>query len=102
MLVWGIIIFLILGSLLTFGLLYKKKYPYLKEEHILEKAAKDYMKTYKGIKPDENINLTITSKELRKNGNIGEIKHDDKKCSGKVVVEYKRNKYIYNASVKCK
>ncbi len=100
--IWVSLVLIIFASILIYGICYKKEHPYLKLEHEIEDAAKEYMKNYEGIKPSEYLDLTITSKELQKENHLKELKFEDKKCSGKVVVSYGKWKYEYSPSIKCK
>lgn len=103
MLVWGGIVIIIFVGLLTYGLCYKSKHPYMTIEGNLKDAAKEYMKEYDGIKPDSMIDLTITSKVLYEGKYItkDELTYKEKECSGKVVVSYDNGKYKYTPTVKC-
>lgn len=102
--IWGLIVFIIFGVILTYGICYKKEHPYIKVEHTIEEKAEEYLDNYDGIKPDENIDVTITTKELIKTGYLtnSDLKYKGKKCSGKVVVSFENNKYIYNTKINCK
>lgn len=101
MIFWALIVVAILTVITIYGFNYSKKHPYLKQEQIIIKASKKYIKNYKGIKPVGDTKLVINIRDLEKEGYIKKTKFKELGCEGKVTVKYKHFEYYYYPKIKC-
>ena len=99
--IWGIIVFIIIGLLCTLGFTIKKNMNYYEElETKLLKAGQDYIDE-KAIIMEENTTLKIKSKDLIEEDFLSELEYNHDICDGYVEVKYKEG-YHYQAFIKCK
>lgn len=101
MITWAFIVIAVLSLITIYGFNYSKKHPYLKQEQIIIKASKKYIRYYKGIKPVGDTKLVINIKDLEKEGYIKKVQFKELGCEGKVIVKYKYFEYYYYPKIKC-
>ncbi len=99
--IWGIMLFLIVALLTTYGFIYKKKTSVYKDlEAKLVDAEKKYVDA-QFLYPDKNETLKTTSEELISNGYLDELKIKDQECLGYVVVNFEDSVYQYKGYISC-
>lgn len=97
---WGILAVLLFAFLTTMGFIYKnrtQKYKDLEED--LVKATKKYTATDFNF-PVNGQNIVITLDELKDTGLIKELRVENKKCNGYVIVSF-NNVTDYKAYINC-
>ena len=93
--VWGLMLFLIVGLLTTFGIIYNNKNKLYKDmEKSLVAASKKYVDQSFSY-PEEGKELQITYTTLKDSG------FNKKECDGYVIVKKKSGVYNYKGYVKC-
>lgn len=96
---WGFIMFLLVGSLTFFGLVYKKKmanYNGLENKYVND--TKEYLKSHPELLEDE---LKITKEELKNADYLKNLSDDENKCEGYVLIQ-KDEEIDYKAYIRCK
>lgn len=97
--VWGLVLFLMVFSLTTFGFYYKKQTKAFKDfEKKLTMIVEEYTKEKALLDKDD---LIITIEELKEENKIETRVVNEKVCEGYVVVTYKNEKYTYSPYIKC-
>lgn len=99
--IWGLMLFLIVGLLTTFGIIYNNKNKLYKDmEKSLVAASKKYVDQSFSY-PEEGKELQITYATLKDSGFIKKIAVNKKECDGYVIVKKKSGAYNYKGYVKC-
>jgi len=95
--IWGILLFTIVGLLTAFGFYYKKQTQVYKEyEKTITKNTKEYLQN-NALLPDEEIKISL--EELIQNQVINVL--EDKKCDGYIVVRPDMETHSYKTYLKC-
>lgn len=103
MIIGGMAILLVV--LLFFSLFNKKDYSYTDLENILKKAAISYFKDNKNRLPENEEQIveieaaTLVASEKMKD--LSEYTKEGTSCSGRVLVEKKRDEYLYTPYLDC-
>ena len=99
--IWGLMIFMIVGTLTFIGITYNKKLKMYNDfEKKLGSACEKYV-TDNDLYPEENNKLKVDIKTLKEEKYIDELKVNKNKCKGYIIVEKTNLEYTYNVYIDC-
>ena len=99
--IWGMMIFMIVGTLTFIGFTYNKKLKIYGDFEIkLGKACKKYVADHE-LYPKEKEELKVDIKTLKEEKLIDELKVNNNKCKGYVIVKKNNLEYTYNVYIDC-
>ena len=99
--IWGLMIFMIVGTLTFIGITYNKKLKMYNDfEKKLGSACEKYV-TDNDLYPEENNKLKVDIKTLKEEKYIDELKVNKNKCKGYIIVEKTNLEYTYDVYIDC-
>jgi len=99
--IWGVIIFSILITLIITSLMYKqkiKKYDTLAKK--LEVAAREYV-TKESLYPEDNETIKVTTNQINQTKQNINLQIDNGQCQGFVIVFKEKSVIKYKPYIKC-